>query len=339
LIGEGVNDYSGPYREVFADAIREVSEYDEAGHGVLGVLEPSPNHIAEVGSNRELYVFASGDDMSSSSIMEPMPSEETISNYFSSLMQGVDESTREAEGRVAFLGRIAATATRHFIPTDLNLPLNLVWKQIVEEPISMQAAMNEVALLTSNIEDKEERKRQSTLLLAPQQRMLNAFVDGISGVLPVEVLSLLTGEELRGIVCGNPDIDVDLLRRVTKYEHYDENDSVVLYFWEVLREMTTLQRKRFLQFVWARTRLPCKASEFDSPFKIIRDLKNSSRGDDTGHESLPSASTCFFSLTLPDYKTKEILRKKLLFAIENVCTMESDYITNDVEVGEGWKDI
>jgi hypothetical protein len=341
LVGEGVNDYSGPYREVFTDAIREVSEYDQAGRSFLGVLEPSPNHIADVGSDRELYIFSSGEDSSySGSIMNVSPSEDTVLNYFSSLMHGIDESTREAEGRVAFLGRIAATATRHLIPADFNLPLNLVWKQIVEEPTNLKATINEVALLMSRIDEEEERKRQISLFLSSQQRMLNAFVDGFSGVLPVEVLAVLTGEELQDIVCGNPDVDVDLLRRVTKYENFNETDPVVTYFWEVLREMTTQQRKLFLQFVWARRRLPCKASEFDSPFKIIKDLKSLSRDDEAvGNESLPSASTCFFSLTLPEYRTKEILRNKLLFAIENVCTMESDYITNDVEVGEGWKDI
>jgi hypothetical protein len=28
-----------------------------------------------------------------------------------------------------------------------------------------------------------------------------------------------------------------------------------------------------------------------------------------------------------------------LFAIENVVTMESDYVTNDAEVGEGWRNV
>ena len=42
-------------------------------------------------------------------------------------------------------------------------------------------------------------------------------------------------------------------------------------------------------------------------------------------------------MTLPEYPDKEMLKRKLLFAIENVTTMESDYVTNDVEVGEGWR--
>ena len=42
--------------------------------------------------------------------------------------------------------------------------------------------------------------------------MLNSFVEGMSNVLPVEVLSLLDGAELRDLICGNADVDVDSSR-------------------------------------------------------------------------------------------------------------------------------
>jgi len=75
--------------------------------------------------------------------------------------------------------------------------------------------------------------------------------------------------------------------------------------------------------------LPNKESDFEAPFKIQKHTG--------GEETLPSASTCFFSLMLPNYTSKEVLKQKLLFAVENVCTMESDYVTNDAEVAEGWR--
>jgi hypothetical protein len=126
-------------------------------------------------------------------------------------MHGIDESSRDAESRVAILGRMAATATRHLIPADFILPLNLVWKQIMEEPFNLKVAIQEVALLMSRSDEEEERKRQISFLLSSQQRMLNAFVEGFSGVLLLEVLGIMIGEELQGVVCGNPDVDVELL--------------------------------------------------------------------------------------------------------------------------------
>lgn len=152
-------------------------------------------------------------------------------------------------------------------------------------------------------------------------------------MLPVEVLTLLDGAELRDLVCGNVDVDVDLLRAVVEYEGYVENDKAIQFFWETLRELSNEERKLFLQFVWARNRLPLKKSDFEAPFKIQRDAANTGERAD---QALPSASTCFFSLALPEYSSKEILKEKLLFAINNVTTMETDFQTNSVEIQEGY---
>ena len=162
--------------------------------------------------------------------------------------------------------------------------------------------------------------------------MLNYFAEGLSSVLPVEYFSLFTAEELRDFVCGKYELDIDLLKRVVEYEGYTENDDVITYFWSVLREMTHEERKLFLQFTWARTRLPTRECDFDVPFKIQKDTKSSSNDD-----ALPSASTCFFTLILPEYKEKEVLKEKLMFAIYNVKTMESDFVTNEAEINEGWR--
>ena len=163
--------------------------------------------------------------------------------------------------------------------------------------------------------------------------MLNSFVEGLSNVLPVEVLTLLEGAELRDLICGKADVDVDLLKSVVEYEGYVEQDKAIQFFWESLRELSNDERKLFLQFVWARNRLPLKKSDFEAPFKIQRDVANASHAD----QALPSASTCFFSLALPEYSSKEVLKKKLLFAINNVTTMETDFQTNSAEIAEGYR--
>ena len=55
LIGEGVNDYSGPYREAFTDALSEILQANTNGDGSLGVLDPTPNNNSSVGENRNLH--------------------------------------------------------------------------------------------------------------------------------------------------------------------------------------------------------------------------------------------------------------------------------------------
>jgi len=332
LVGEGVNDYSGPYREVFTDAMREIQEAD-----ALEVLVPSPNALNGVGEHRELYVFAAKDarDVPANSVT---PRERALFRRFKTAVATHDEGARDMEERLVFLGKLVGTACRHGIALDLPLPLDLVWRNVAEEPLDEKAALREVDALALDrvlhtAQDVDAEIRACDFVVNAR-RMLDHFVEGLAGVVPAEILPIFSGEELRGIVCGNPHVDVDLLRRVVEYEGYEGHEPVVQYFWETLREMTDRERKLFLQFVWARSRLPLKESDFEAPFKIQKDPKTSS--DDTA-DALPSASTCFFSLSLPEYADKQTLKRKLLYAIENVCTMESDYVTNDAEVGEGWR--
>ena len=335
LVGEGVNDYSGPYREVFTDALAEVASTTDSGKSVLGILEPTPNNSAEIGEDRSLLMFGRGNasvDSDKNEFPNMLTEEEnSIMNAFSSIVGNRDESVREIEDSLVFLGRLTGTACRHGIPVDLPLSTANVWKRISEETVDPVASLAEIDLLASH--ELMKGQDNSNQLLQTQQRMLNSFTEGLSSVIPTEIFSIFSGEEVRNKICGNPEIDVGLLQRVVEYDGYDESSPVITYFWEVLREMNDRERKLFLQFVWARSRLPLKESDFDAPFKIQKDMKTRSQGND----GLPGASTCFFSLTLPEYKSKEILKQKLMFAIENVTTMESDYVTNDAEVSEGWR--
>jgi hypothetical protein len=337
LIGEGVNDYSGPYREAFTDALSEVTKTDDKGRGVLGVFDPTPNNASEIGENRDLYMFSlNGRDLSlsgsaTSSVATVADEEGRLREYFASLMAARDEASREVEEALVFLGRITGAAYRHGIPVDLPLPMQAVWKALVEQESSRADRLREIDHLAYR---QVEDKRDPSPLLWWQQRMLNSFVEGLSNVLPVEVLPLFSGEELRDIFCGNPDVDVDLLKSVVEYEGYQETDEVIEFFWETLREITNDDRKKFLQFVWARNRLPMREADFEAPFKIQKDSINTG---DRANQALPSASTCFFSLTLPEYTSQQTLKDKLLFAISNVTTMETDFQTNSAEISEGYR--
>lgn len=344
LVGEGVNDYSGPYREVFTDAMLEVIDVDPEGQSSLGVLEPTANNESDLGDGRDLFMFAQVSGSSSNSNVNNYAYSDGLSHEekemldsFSTLTRSTSEHSREVEDAIVFLGKLAGTACRHGIPVDLPLPLGVVWDRLAEEHFNGMASLKEIDLLAYRRTKEEEYHElavsSANSTLSTQRRLLNSFAEGMSSVLPVELLTLFTGEQLRDILCGNPDVDVELLRRVVEYEGYTEADDVISNLWDVLREMTTPERKLFLQFVWARNRLPLKEADFDAPFRILKDTKGVKDGEDY---PLPSASTCFFSLMLPEYPNKEMLKQKLLFAIENVTTMESDYVTNDVEVSEGW---
>lgn len=212
---------------------------------------------------------------------------------------------------------------------DLPLPTNSAWRAISEESIQ-DNGLKELDSLAYQ-QQSCNGKMQSPLLMW-QHKMLNAFIDGIASVLPIEIFTILTGDEMKHLLCGNPEIDVDMLQKVVEYEGCSDTDTFIRNFWDILREFSNDERKRFLQFVWARNRLPMKELDFDAPFKIQKDTSNGDSGD-----ALPTASTCFFSLSLPEYRNKSQLKKKLLFAINNATTMEMDFQTNSAEIAEGFR--
>ncbi len=61
---------------------------------------------------------------------------------------------------------------------------------------------------------------------------------GLAAVVPVSVISLFTPRELEVVVCGEPTVDLELLRSVAEYRGGVTKDSeLVRWLWEVLEEM------------------------------------------------------------------------------------------------------
>jgi hypothetical protein len=79
---------------------------------------------------------------------------------------------------------------------------------------------------------------------------------GLATVVPVQLLSLYTWQELEARIAG-ATVDVDLLEQATEYKGVNANDPHVKLFWQMMRErFTDEQRSRFISFVWGRSRLP-----------------------------------------------------------------------------------
>ena len=135
--------------------------------------------------------------------------------------------------------------------------------------------------------------------------------------------------ELEQLISGNSKVDISSLKKITEYEDIDPLGSSVQNFWEILEEMTDEERTLFLRFVWARSRMP-SSQESCMNFKIQGVQGEAKEKPD---QYLPYAQTCFFSLSLPPYSSKDIMRAKLLYAINNSPNMDADIKLHNAE---GW---
>lgn len=147
----------------------------------------------------------------------------------------------------------------------------------------------------------------------------------------------MSWDELQTIVCGTKTIDIQRLYENTEYDDdVSPDDAHIILFWEVLREFSEAEKSKFLRFVWARPTLPPKGVEFPQKFKV-----QSAVGDDATEKPdtyLPKAHTCFFSINLPRYTSKTVIREKLLYAINNCTEMDADFRLQDTDVN-GWNNI
>uniref|UniRef100_T1J0Y5 HECT-type E3 ubiquitin transferase n=1 Tax=Strigamia maritima TaxID=126957 RepID=T1J0Y5_STRMM len=135
-----------------------------------------------------------------------------------------------------------------------------------------------------------------------------AFYLGFHSVCASNALIMLRPEEVEILVCGSPKLDMVELRKVTIYENCSPNDTYIQDFWEVVNSFSLDEHKKFLLFTTGSDRVPVGGMG-EMIFKISCTRERSNM--------LPTSHTCFNQLVLPLYPNKEILRNKLIIAINN----------------------
>jgi hypothetical protein len=150
---------------------------------------------------------------------------------------------------------------------------------------------------------------------------------GMSAVIPLNQLYMFSWKQVETLVCGAADINVEILKSKTSYSGLSESDPQVKFFWEVLTEMSPKERSLFLRFVWGRSRLPS-----GKDFKNFSMTNKSVSGNPDQY--LPVSHTCFFTLDLPPYTTKEVLHDKIVYAITHCQAIDLDRSAG----AEGWED-
>lgn len=154
----------------------------------------------------------------------------------------------------------------------------------------------------------------------------DAVREGLSAVVPLDYLNLMSYKQLETLVCGAADVDVEILKENTDYDGCSLTDQHIIYFWEVLKGFNARERTLFLKFVWGRTKLPA-----GKDWRHMKVTRLQPAGPVNNY--MPISHTCFFTLDLPAYTTKEAMQQKLLYAITH-CTA----IDLDGAAGQGWED-
>lgn len=124
----------------------------------------------------------------------------------------------------------------------------------------------------------------------------------------MKIKQIIAYDEADTLVSGEEIIHWDLLKTHCEYtDGYSKDSPAVQFFWEIFDEMTTIEKKQFLRFFTGCDRLPVSGPQEHQ--MTIQKVNNINQ--------LPVSHTCFNIFSLPDYPTKEEMRRKILISISH----------------------
>ncbi|XP_012263808.1 ubiquitin-protein ligase E3B isoform X2 [Athalia rosae] len=162
-----------------------------------------------------------------------------------------------------------------------------------------------------------------------------AFIKGFRSIINPDWLALFSTPELQRLISGdNVPLDLRDLRRHTQYYGgFHDSHRVVCWLWDILeKDFSEEERGLFLKFVTSCSKSPLLGfAHLEPPFSIrcVEVGDDEDTGDTIGsvirgfftirkkdpQNRLPTSSTCFNLLKLPNYQKKSTLREKLRYAV------------------------
>jgi hypothetical protein len=233
----------------------------------------------------------------------------------------------------AFLGKLMGNAMVTATPIPLGMS-PFVWKFLVDHPldfedyskgvdhsarsvldnveylrddpeyiVGLEAALAETESTTlDNATTAQLQRAAQYALLHSMDRQLAAMKEGLQEVVPLQALRCLAWRDLESMVCGNPIPSFeDFKQKVIVFDGIPPD--VEEMFWAVFKDFTEDERADFLLFTMGQRRMPNGLP----PRIVVKRCKLTP-------DHLPMAGTCGRYMDLPLYRSKAVMREKLLKA-------------------------
>ncbi|XP_051786021.1 probable E3 ubiquitin-protein ligase HERC1 isoform X2 [Erpetoichthys calabaricus] len=328
LVGEGADDAGG----VFDDTITEMCQ--ELETSVVDLLIQTPNSIADVGSHTDRFLLnpsAPSEDhmvqfrflgiLMAVAIRTKKPLDLHLAPWVWKQLCSIPLNSQDFED-VDLLNFRSLQGILHLENTDINeenfpvmIPLDtFVTHSANGKLVPVVPGGDQIPLTFANRKEYVERAVSYRLHEMDQQAI--AVREGMSSIIPVPLLSLLTARQLEQLVCGMPEVSVETLKKVVRYRDISDSHQMISWLWKTLEEFTNEERVLFLRFVSGRSRLPANTADITQKFQIIK--------VDRPINGLPTAQTCFFQLRLPPYTTQSIMAERLRYSIHNCPSIDMD---------------
>jgi len=143
--------------------------------------------------------------------------------------------------------------------------------------------------------------------------------ESLYNIIPKEVIQSFTSDQLELLLNGRPFIDIEDWKQFCEYrEPYNIEHHIIIWFWEILSELSQKELSNLLMFSTGSSRVPLGG------FASLE----SNRGSNAKYtiESIPyepnkknyiKAHTCFNRLDIPLFNNKNELKEAILFVCNN----------------------
>lgn len=158
------------------------------------------------------------------------------------------------------------------------------------------------------------------------QLQVKAFLRGFRDLVPAPWIRLFSAYELQKLIGGDDSakgVDLESFKASMQYAGgYHPSQPVIQWFWEVVAEMDAEHQQKLLKFMTSCSRQPLLGFSSLEPAPCLQQIRlpdSLFQKDPLAifkEAPLPTASTCMNLLKLPAYRSKELMRQKLLTAIE-----------------------
>ena len=323
--GELVQGLGGPYRQYFSDIANELIPNDKTGKK-LNLFCPTANNTAQTGEYKDKYTitpsYSSNIELNHyeflgilmgicirTGVHIPLDLCSVIWKKLTDTSITIEDVKKFDEGIIEQINFLSEIDVDNFENYNLNYSCELSDGTLFD-------------LIPNGKYEKvlyEDRGKYMELFLKARltemDKQIAYIKKGLYKLIPPSLLKLLTHKEMERFVSGSldKDIDIELLKSFTKYSmELSPESSRIKWLWELLEEFTPADRRKFIKFCWAQERLPSTKDEYER-LQVVFTIKPCM--DKKKKDIFPKADTCFFSLELPEYSSKDIMKSKILTAI------------------------
>ena len=200
---------------------------------------------------------------------------------------------------------------------SLELYYGLEMKDIYNHMHSFELQQKGREIPVTNLEDYIDKR--INFMIGIYEPFIKIMRNTIYNYIPKEVITNFTSDEFELILNGRPFIDVEEWRVFTEYkEPYNINHYIIIWFWEIISELSQKELSNLLMFSTGSGRVPLGGFEaLESNRGNIAKFTIESIPYRKGCKNFIKAHTCFNRLDIPIFLNKNELVEALKFVTNN----------------------